>query len=218
MHYRLHYDGIFIGVLHTRLNSVLQRLDDLSEIERQLEADSSSLRETLQKPAKMGFVAPQYQGWHLNINLIGPARLKDHVGEILGKAKVYLQIPRCMPGDLRMMNPHIIEFPDFDTGLEADSSQLSAGDGQPDSSTALAVVFHGLDHGESLHATELDPRIINPLQEYVQTGMNFYFLELTISPRYQSRGVDFMLQREASMKKPPFSLWDHSIEPYIGLA
>ncbi|KAF2178018.1 hypothetical protein K469DRAFT_600904, partial [Zopfia rhizophila CBS 207.26] len=128
------------------------------------------------------------------INLLGPMELKQKVGDILGKARIYLQPPKRLQEGMKLENPHIIEFPnlkmDLDLMLSNDPSQQSSRQSHSDHCVFSQVLDH-LDQEEHLEAVQLDPRMITTLQDY------------------QSLGVNFILQRESAVSPlSSFSLWD----------
>lgn len=166
LHYRLHHDGTYIGVLHMSVNPILHALEEIGDIEWYVEGEAISLQRAFQKAAKRTLCATD-SGWRLNINLTGPLRLKHQVGAVLQQGKTHLQIPKYMPHGLRLENPHIIEFPGLEVSLESAVDEGSNKLKTTSSPTNITDILENLDHSVVLQTTRDDCQLITPLQKYI---------------------------------------------------
>jgi hypothetical protein len=158
----------YIGDLTDKTNSALQALGSFSNIKQQLIVDERKFQEcvTLWRSHKPGKI-PNLE---LELNIYGPISIKDAVGDVLSKAKVYLQYPLSLAEGIQLVNPHWIVFPnladmkDMITTLQpssvvADSKASQAG------GTDIHQVLEDLDRHDSLTLEATDDSLTSTLLE-----------------------------------------------------
>ncbi|KAH0563182.1 hypothetical protein GP486_002249 [Trichoglossum hirsutum] len=181
--------GVDIGVIDIKTAKALQRLDDIGSVTYEAVVDADDFDKHIKAWKNRGKAAD----WNLEINICGPQASRDKVGKLLSAARLYLQQPRYLTGDISVDNPHMITFPDLTIGSK--SAQLPTSLVSPECSSAMSTrdlseVLEGLDQNEYLEPVDIDSRVATTLLNH------------------QREGVCFLLQREAAVPLSPFSLWE----------
>ncbi|KAH8880490.1 hypothetical protein GQ53DRAFT_891050 [Thozetella sp. PMI_491] len=168
-------------------------LKDFSGVEAEAIGSTAAIRERVHRATK-----PEEAIVQMNINIYGPRRFAEQVGEVLSDRKFCLQRPDSRRAEAPYENPHFVTFPGLDldtvvqeTTKEATVSKKKAHDERL--RELVDEVHNSLSRPNALETVEADQRIKTPLLEH------------------QKSALAYMLQRESGDIPEPYRLWQKGV-------
>lgn len=202
-------DDTELGTLSLHLAKTIRSIAGSIRIQCDALANTQSLHDIIGRAAKAGDAILR-----VNINVYGPRKDSEDVGQQLSKSKIYLQRPDKQRPEMLYENPHVLDLGET-YNLGADNVPFDRGDGvRPTSDAAgfrntVSEVYASLKRGTHLRRLEGNGRLKTSLLPCVLcTLMWTDEVERTDNElSHQQEALDFLVQREVGPVPPEFSLW-----------
>ena len=182
-------DGAEFAILNAQISKVLVDILELPSIEFEVLADGLSVREIVRTAKKANDATVR-----VNINVYGSADVRNELGDLFSKHKIWLQHPEHQRPESIYDNPHYMLFPDIALEDSSRPEMVEIVDEsneakQEEFQQAISEVYASLKRDSRLKKIEGDSRL-TPLLPH------------------QKSALDFMMQREVGPIESDFSLWE----------
>lgn len=153
-----------VGSLNTKFTEALRILERFDSVRQELEVDPLVFARCIATWKNNGKVPDL----HLEVNLFGPSAIKDTIGSLLSKSKIYLQRPLSIAKDIVVDNPQLLRFPNLPSSSEA-QIELSTNfvtigtSGTP--SAKISTVLEDLDQNQVSSDAAVEVCVLRPLLE-----------------------------------------------------
>ncbi|KAJ4988673.1 DNA repair and recombination protein rad5c [Stagonosporopsis vannaccii] len=181
--------GHVLGEVNVQLEKALNNIKERQlELNLEVFVPTRSTRETISRANKGQEAVIRAQ-----INVYGPVRSADSVGQELSQNKLYLQRPEYVRYGVPYENPHVLKFTDDLDAIPVANVVLDEISGSTTTDSHLqevvANVYSSLTRNENLRGLEGHERLRTPLLTHQKTAL------------------DFMSQREDGPISEQYQLW-----------
>ncbi|KAL1967715.1 hypothetical protein VTN77DRAFT_2972 [Rasamsonia byssochlamydoides] len=193
-HLALQYvKDVDVAVLNTQITHGIWSMDRFDSVRYEVFVPGDEFRTSIFTWTNKG----KPVDFSVDITIYGPARHRDHIGNVLSDAGLYLQHPRCCSNHVKYDNPHYLVLPRSSKPVLQLPSPSLTPEVTPNAPIDLTTVLDGLDQRGSVRDADIDMRIKTPLLSHQKTG------------------VDFIAQKEGRKQSSVFSLWEPRQREYM---
>ncbi|KAI0200164.1 SNF2 family N-terminal domain-containing protein [Astrocystis sublimbata] len=175
-------EDVDLGILDSLTTGVLMSLQRWPEVELTAAIATTAFRPHAKKKTGASVVSG------VSVNILGPKRLLDSVGDAVTNKRSHLQHPYILPAGMEYLNPHYF----YPRGIRVDLRELVGLQLEPPEAIRFAQglgdIFHSLADFEY---SEEEGTSVDALNASYEDG-----LITTVLKRHQEIGVNFILSRE----------------------